>query len=98
MATTRLMAMHIAKGKTAARSIREKIDYAINPAKTEKGELHTNSDTACGIHGVSAGDVLSQQGKDSRKQIILLRVHTTLCNDRHIGGIGIQRAVSQQSS
>ena len=33
------MAMHIAKGRTAARSIREKIDYAINPAKTEKGEL-----------------------------------------------------------
>ena len=42
MATTRLMAMHIAKGKTAARSIREKIDYAINPAKTEKGELVTS--------------------------------------------------------
>ena len=42
MATTRLMAMHIAKGKTAARSIREKIDYVINPAKTEKGELVTS--------------------------------------------------------
>ena len=33
--------MHIAKGKTAARSITERIDYAINPAKTEKGELVT---------------------------------------------------------
>ncbi len=39
MAATRLIAMHINKGKTLAQCIRDRTDYAKNPEKTKKGEL-----------------------------------------------------------
>ena len=41
MAATRLMALHINKGKTPAQCLQERTDYASNPEKTEKGELVT---------------------------------------------------------
>lgn len=37
MAATRLIALHVNKGKTAAKSIKDRLDYALNPNKT-KGE------------------------------------------------------------
>ena len=39
MAATRLIALHINKGKTIAQCLRDRTDYAQNPEKTEKGEL-----------------------------------------------------------
>lgn len=41
MAATRLIALHINKGKTIAQSLKDRTDYAQNPEKTEKGELVT---------------------------------------------------------
>ncbi|MCI1654157.1 MAG: relaxase/mobilization nuclease domain-containing protein [Lachnospiraceae bacterium] len=41
MAATRLIAMHVNKGKTLARSLADRTDYAQNPEKTEKGDLVT---------------------------------------------------------
>ncbi len=41
MAATRLMALHINKGKTLAQCLQERTDYASNPEKTEKEELVT---------------------------------------------------------
>lgn len=41
MATTRLMPLHIGKGRTIAEAITDSTDYAENPLKTEKGELVT---------------------------------------------------------
>ena len=41
MAATRLIALHANKGKTIARSLSDRTDYAKNPDKTEKGELVT---------------------------------------------------------
>ncbi len=41
MATTRLIAMHINKGQSAASCFRKRIEYAINPSKTEQGQLVT---------------------------------------------------------
>lgn len=37
MAATRLIALHINKGKTVAQCLRERTDYAQNPEKTAKG-------------------------------------------------------------
>ena len=42
MAATRLIAMHINKGKTLAQCLEARTDYAQNPEKTEKGELVTS--------------------------------------------------------
>ena len=39
MAATRLIPMHINKGKTAAASLKDRMDYAENPEKTDGGEL-----------------------------------------------------------
>ncbi len=39
MAATRLIAMHINKGKTLAQCLEARTDYAQNPEKTEKGSL-----------------------------------------------------------
>ena len=39
MAATRLIALHVNKGKTAAASIKDRLDYAENPEKTDGGEL-----------------------------------------------------------
>ena len=44
MAATRLIPMHMQKGKSVRQCLMERTDYAKNPAKTEDGEyvLHTN--------------------------------------------------------
>lgn len=39
MAATRLIPLHVNKGKTAAKSIRDRLDYAENPEKTDNGNL-----------------------------------------------------------
>lgn len=39
MATTRIMSIHIGKGKTAAQSLKERIAYILNPQKTEEGHF-----------------------------------------------------------
>lgn len=39
MATTRIIPMHINKGKTIAQCLSDRTKYAINPDKTEAGEL-----------------------------------------------------------
>lgn len=39
MAATRLIPMHVNKGKTLAQSLGDRTDYAKNPEKTDKGEL-----------------------------------------------------------
>lgn len=41
MATTRLIPMHVNKGKNLAQSLSDRTDYAKNPEKTDKGELVT---------------------------------------------------------
>ena len=39
MAATRLIALHVNKGKSIASCLSERLDYAENPLKTEHGEL-----------------------------------------------------------
>ena len=38
MAATRIIPMHLNKGKTVADCLKERLDYAQNPLKTEDGE------------------------------------------------------------
>lgn len=39
MATTRIIPMHINKGKTIAQCLSDRTEYAMNPDKTEAGEF-----------------------------------------------------------
>ena len=41
MATTRMIPMHINKGKTIAQCMKARLDYVKNPNKTEDGDLIT---------------------------------------------------------
>ena len=39
MATTRIMPLHVGKGRTESRAISDIIDYVANPQKTDNGKL-----------------------------------------------------------
>ena len=41
MATTRIMSLHVGKGRTESRAISDIIDYVANPKKTDNGRLIT---------------------------------------------------------
>ena len=41
MATTRIMPLHVGKGRTESRAISDIIDYVANPKKTDNGMLIT---------------------------------------------------------
>ena len=42
MATTRIMPLHIGKGRTVGQAISDIIDYVENPQKTDNGRLVTS--------------------------------------------------------
>ena len=61
MATTRIMPLHIGKGRTESQAISDIIDYVANPQKTDNGKLITGygcdsrtadmqGHDACGCH------------------------------------------------
>ena len=50
MATTRIMPLHVGKGRTESRAISDIIDYVANPQKTDNGKLITGY--ACDSPGV----------------------------------------------
>ena len=59
MATTRLMALHVGKGRTVAAALVRSTDYVENPDKTNEGELITTY--ACDPHTVDAEFLLSKR-------------------------------------
>ena len=44
MATTRIMPLHVGKGRTESRAISDILDYVANPKKTDNGRLITRSE------------------------------------------------------
>ena len=57
MATTRLMPLHIGKGRTVSTAIADVIDYVENPQKTDNGKLITGY--ACDTRTADAEFLLS---------------------------------------
>ncbi len=53
MATTRIMPLHIGKGRTESRAISDMIDYVANPQKTDNGKLITGA--AAGVAALDGG-------------------------------------------
>ena len=66
MATTRIIPMHINKGKTIAQCLTDRIDYATNPEKTNGGELI--SSFGCDYHTADAEFLLRKKQYDELKQ------------------------------
>lgn len=59
MATTRIISMHVNKGKTIAQCLTDRTDYARNPDKTDRGELI--SSYACDPKTADAEFLLSKR-------------------------------------
>ena len=78
IATTRIIPMHITKGKTIAQSISDRTEYAMNPNKTNHGELI--SSYACDYRTLDSEFALSKReyrfytGKDERNNVIAYQV------------------------
>ena len=58
MATTRIMPLHVGKGRTESRAISDIIDYVANPQKTDNGRLITGF--ACDSRTVDAEFLLAK--------------------------------------
>ncbi len=78
MAATRLIPLHINKGKSALRSLADRTDYAKNPEKTRKGELVTTYE--CDPMTVEEDFMLSrrqyqhQYGREPKSDIIAYQI------------------------
>jgi len=75
LATTRLIPLHVGKGRTIAEVIKESTDYLENPEKTQKGELVTSFE--CDPMTVDAEFLLSkrqyfiQTGRDQGERDVI---------------------------
>ncbi|MGI6497598.1 MAG: relaxase/mobilization nuclease domain-containing protein [Oscillospiraceae bacterium] len=78
MATTRIIPMHITKGKTLAQSISDRTDYGLNPEKTNDGEL--TSAYACDPRSFAAEVLISKRqykfytGKEEKNDVLVYQV------------------------
>ena len=74
MATTRIMSLHISKGKTASQCIRERLDYIMNPDKTEGGALVSTyacaQKTAASEFVLFRSEYLMRTGRDIPNEVI----------------------------
>ena len=78
IATTRIIPMHITKGKTLAQCISDRTDYALNPDKTDGGELI--SSYACDHRTLDAEFLFAKRqyryftGKEEKNDVIAYQV------------------------
>ena len=78
IAVTRIIPMHINKGKTVLQSLSARLNYATNPNKTKNGELVTAY--ACDPHTADAEFALSRRqyqtytGRTQKHEVIAYQV------------------------
>ena len=63
MATTRIMPLHVGKGRAESRAISDIIDYVTNPKKTDNGRLITGY--ACDSRTADAEFLLAKRLKSA---------------------------------
>lgn len=89
MAATRLIPLHVNKGKKIAQSLGDRTDYASNPKKTEKGELV--SGYMCDPMTVDEEFLLSKRqyqqitGRESRHDVIAYQIRQSFKPEDHAG-------------
>ena len=85
MATTRIIPMHIGKGRTIAQMLTDGTDYGKNPEKTNQGELI--SAYACDPHTADAEFLLAKReyaqitGRDPKNDVIMYQVRQSFKPD-----------------
>ena len=78
MAATRLIPLHINKGKTVARCLADRVDYSQNPEKTEDGKYISsygcNPETADEEFLLSKRQYVQITGRESKKDVIAYQI------------------------
>ena len=78
MATTRIMSIHIGKGKTARQCITERLDYIMNPEKTDGGTLVSSyacsPETAADEFMLYRQRYMTNTGRSNEKEVIAYHV------------------------
>ena len=78
MATTRIMPLHVGKGRIESRAISDIIDYVANPQKTDNGKLITgygcDSRTADAEFLLAKRQYIAATGKDYRNYAAAVRM------------------------
>lgn len=78
MATTRIISMHINKGKTIAQCLTDRTDYADNPDKTGGGEFISTYE--CDHHTADAEFLLAKRqygvltGREQKNDVIAYQI------------------------
>ena len=78
MAATRLIAVHINKGKTAAQSLADRLDYSHNPIKTNDGEFVTGYEcdprTAWEEFLLTKREYEQKTGRQQKKEVLAYQI------------------------
>ena len=78
VATTRIMSLHVGKGKTARQSIQERLDYIMNPDKTDCGLLissHACSpETAAEEFMLNRQEYMMNTGREHTNEVLAYHV------------------------
>lgn len=78
MAATRLIPLHVNKGKTVARCLSDRVDYSQNPEKTEDGKYVSshgcNPETADEEFLLSKRQYMQITGRESKKDVIAYQI------------------------
>ena len=78
MAATRLIPLHVNKGKTVARCLYDRVDYSQNPEKTEDGKYVSsygcNPETADEEFLLSKRQYVQITGRESKKNVIAYQI------------------------
>ena len=78
MAATRLIPLHVNKGKTVARCLADRVDYSQNPEKTKDGKYFSsygrNPETADEEFLLSKRQYMQITGRESKKDVIAYQI------------------------
>lgn len=78
MATTRIMSIHVNKGKTPRQCITTQLNYIMNPAKTDGGVLVSSHgcipESAANEFMLYRQEYLDQTGREIKKEVLAYHV------------------------
>ena len=99
MATTRIMPLHVGKGRTESRAISDIIDYVANPKKTDDGRLITGY--ACDSRTVDAEFLLAKRqyiaatGRVRGTDNVIMNVRLVYVSADHKGMIALGESLGK---
>ena len=85
MATTHIIPIHHTRGRTIERCLRERLDYAMNPEKTDQGELISayacNPETVDGEWLLSKRQYRDMTGRARKHEVLAYQVRQSFLPD-----------------